>query len=260
MTVQRTCTLYSGQVTCTSYNRQVMAPAGRESTADRRRLTPEAVVERALALADAEGLEAVTIRRLARDLRVTPMALYWHFRKKDALLDAVMDRVFAEVDLTLDESATWLEQFRELMGSLSAVLRAHPGLAPLFATRTNSSGGSLLMTEVALEKLRQGGFSPGEATQVARHALSTVVNLVAGEPGFSAPDISGGLIDARRRARVFLEALPPERYPRLVEAAGPLSSREDPDAYYEFGLELLLAGIGEMAARKRRGPSRSEHG
>ena len=63
----------------------------------------------------------------------------------------------------------------------------------------------------------------------------------------------GGLLDARRRARVFLEALPPERYPRLVEAADPLSAREDPEAYYEFGLDLLLAGIGAVAARKRRG-------
>ena len=89
--------------------------------------------------------------------------------------------------------------------------------------------------------------------------LSTVVNLVAGEPGFIAPDDSGELLDARRRARVFLEALPPERYPRLVEAAAPLSAREDPDAYYEFGLDLLLAGIGEMAARKKRGPTRREH-
>jgi TetR/AcrR family tetracycline transcriptional repressor len=137
-------------------------------------------------------------------------------------------------------------------------LRGHPGLAPLFATRTNSSESSLRMTEVALDMLRRGGFSPTEATQVARHALSTVVNLVGGEPGFIAPDDSGELIDARRRARLFLEALPPDRYPRLVEAAAPLSAREDPDAYYEFGLELLLAGIGEMAARKKGGPTGSE--
>jgi AcrR family transcriptional regulator len=235
-----------------------MAGADGQSAAGRKPLTPEMVVGRALVLADAGGLGDVTIRRLAGDLGVTPMALYWHFRNKDELLDAMMGRVFAEVDLTLDGSATWLEQFRALMGSLSRALRAHPGLAPLFATRTNSSEGSLRMTEAALDTLRRGGFSPTEATQVARHALSTVVNLVVGEPGFIAPDDSGGLLDARRRARVFLEALPPERYPRIVEAAAPLSAREDPDAYYEFGLELLLAGIGEMAARKKLGPTRKE--
>jgi TetR/AcrR family transcriptional regulator, tetracycline repressor protein len=195
---------------------------------------------------------------LAGDLGVTPMALYWHFRNKDELLDAMMGRVFAEVDPTLDESATWLERFGVLMGSLAGVLRAHPGVAPLFATRTSSSESGLRVTEVALDMLRRGGFSPTEATQVSRHALSTIVNLVVGEPGFIAPDDSGELLDARRRARVFLEALSPERYPRLVEAAAPLSASEDPEAYYEFGLDLLLAGIEEMAARKARRPGKKE--
>src|SRR3954453_3741697 len=136
----------------------------------KRQLTPGVVVERALALADSGGLGEVTIRRLARDLGVTPMALYWHFRNKDELLDAMMGRVFAEVDLALDESATWLEQFRALMDSLAGALRGHPGVGPLFATRTSSSKSSLRMTEVALDTLRRGGFSPTEATQVARHA------------------------------------------------------------------------------------------
>lgn len=224
--------------------------------AGRRQLTPETVVGRALVLADSAGLEGVTIRRLAKDLGVTPMALYWHFRNKDELLDAMMGRIFAEVDPALRDSAAWVEQFRELMQSLAGALRAHPGVAPLFATRTNSSESSLRFTEVALGVLRRGGFSPTEATQVSRHALSTIVNLVVGGPGFIAPEGSGELLDARRRARLYLEALPPERYPRLVEAAVPLSAPEDPGAYYRFGLDLLLAGVEEMAARKKRGSAR----
>jgi hypothetical protein len=171
----------------------------------------------------------------------------------------MMDRIFAEVDPPPApvDSATWVEQFRVLMQSLAGALRAHPGVAPLFATRTNSSESSLRFTEVALDVLRQGGFSPTEATQVSRHALSTIVNLVVGEPGFIAPEDPGELLDARRRARLYLEALPPERYPRLVEAAVPLSAPEDPGAYYQFGLDLLLAGVGEMATRKKRGPAGS---
>ncbi|HEX5847921.1 MAG TPA: TetR/AcrR family transcriptional regulator C-terminal domain-containing protein [Rubrobacter sp.] len=224
--------------------------------AGRRQLTPETVVGRALVLADSVGLEGVTIRRLAKDLGVTPMALYWHFRNKDALLDAMMGRIFAEVDPALEDSATWVEQFRALMRSLAGALRAHPGVAPLFATRTNSSESSLRFTEVALDVLRRGGFSPVEATRVSRHALSTIVNLVVGEPGFISPEGSDEPLDARRRARLYLETLPPERYPRLVEAAVPLSAPEDPEAYYQFGLDLLLAGVEEMAARKAREPAR----
>ena len=131
------------------------------------------------------------------------------------------------------------------------VLRAHPSSSILLSTRTASSEGSLLATEVMLDILRRGSFSPAEATQIARHAVSTVVNLVSGEPGVVAREESGEMIDARRRARLFLESLPPERYPRLVEAAGPLSEGVEPDAYFVFGLDLLLAGIEAMAERKR---------
>jgi TetR/AcrR family tetracycline transcriptional repressor len=231
-----------------------MAQKNHRDAPNRTTLTPQAVVEGALALADAEGLEAVTIRRLAKKLGVTPMALYWHFRSKDELLGGMAARIFEEVDLSVvDASATWQEQLRALLGSMLGVLRAHPSTSILLSTRTASSEGSLRATEVVLDILRRGGFSPAEATQIARHALSTVVNLVSGEPGVVAREESGEMIDARRRARLFLESLPPERYPRLVEAAGPLSEGVNPDAYFAFGLDLILAGIEAMAVRKRRG-------
>jgi TetR/AcrR family transcriptional regulator, tetracycline repressor protein len=237
------------------YNCQEMDRKSRRNATNRVTLTPRTVVEAALALAEAEGLGAVTIRRLAKELGVTPMALYWHFRSKDELLDGMAARIFEEVDLSVvDASATWQEQLRALLGSMLGVLRAHPSTAILLSTRTASSEGSLRATEVVLDILRCGGFSPAEATQIARHAVSTVTNLVSGEPGVVAREESGEMIDARRRARLFLESLPPERYPRLVEAAAPLSEGVHPDAYFAFGLDLLLAGIEAMAARKRQGP------
>ena len=179
------------------------------------------------------------------------MALYWHFRSKDELLDGVAALIFEEIDLSVEASARWQEQLRALLGSMLGVLRAHPSTAILLSTRTVSSEGSLRATEVALDILGRGGFSPAEATQIARHALSTVTNLVSGEPGVVAREESGELTDARRHARLYLESLPPERYPRLVEAATPLSEAVDPDAYFAFGLDLLLAGIEAMAVRKR---------
>lgn len=228
-----------------------MVQENRHDASDRTTLTPRAVVEGALSLADSEGLGAVTIRRLAKELGVTPMALYWHFRSKDELLDGMVGRIYEEIDPPLDESATWQEQMRALLASLVDALRAHPSTAILLSTRSTTSEGSLRATEVALDILRHGGFSPTEATQIARHALSTVTNLVGGVPGAVPREESGELMNARRRARVFLESLPPERYPRLVEAAAPLSECDDPDAYFTFGLDLLLAGIEAMAARKR---------
>jgi len=228
-----------------------MVRRGRQSGAGRVTLTPRAVVEGALALVDAEGLGAVTIRRLAKELGVTPMALYWHFRNKDELLGGVAARIFEEIDLSLDASATWKEQLRAVLCSMVGVLRAHPSAAILLSTRTVSSEGGLRATEVLLDILRRGGFSPAEATQVARHALGTVVNLVGAEPGVVTREESEETKEARRRARLYLESLPRARYPRLVEAATPLSEGVDPDDYFAFGLDLLLAGIEAMAARKR---------
>ena len=182
---------------------------------------------------------------------MTPMALYWHFRSKDELLEGMAARIFEEIDLMVDTSASWQEQLRVLLDSMVNVLRAHPSIAILLSTRTVSSESSLRATEVALDILRRGGFSPTQATQIARHALSTITNLVSGEPGVVAREESGESLDARQRARLFLESLPPKRYPRLVEAAAPLSEGVDPDAYFAFGLDLLLAGIEAMAVRKR---------
>ncbi len=228
-----------------------MARKDRQDGSGRTTLTSRRVVAGALALADAEGLGAVTIRRLAGELGVTPMALYWHFRSKDDLLDGMAASVFEGIDPSTDASAAWQEQLRVLLGSVLGALRAHPSAAILVSTRTVNSEGGLRATEAALDILRRGGFSPAEATQAARHALSGVTNLVSGEPGVVVRDESRASPDARRRARVLLESLPPERYPRLVEAAAPLSEGVDPDDYFAFGLDLLIAGIEAMAARER---------
>ena len=103
-----------------------MTRKSRQDTPGRTTLTPQTVVEGALALADAEGLEAVTIRGLAKELGVTPMALYWHFRSKDELLDGMAARIFEEIDPSVDASATWQAQLRAMLGSMLGVLRAYP--------------------------------------------------------------------------------------------------------------------------------------
>ena len=217
--------------------------------ADKAGLAPGMIARRAIALADAEGLEAVTIRRLARELGVTPMALYWHFRNKDELLDAMAASLFKEIDPAVEESDTWQEQLRAVLVSLIEALGAHPAVAPLVTSRTVSTEASLRATETLLDILRRGGFSPVEATQIARHALNTVANLAGASPGVVSVDDAAGMDDARREARQVLTSLPPERFPRLVEAAGPLSEGVARDAYIAFGLDLLLAGIEAMATR-----------
>src|SRR5579862_2663509 len=101
--IRRTFTLY--MVACTMYSCQVMDAESQpeQPELERGRLSKRAVVDRALKLADAAGLDALTIRKLAQDLGVTPMALYWHFRSKEDLLEGMAERVWEEIDVHRSE-------------------------------------------------------------------------------------------------------------------------------------------------------------
>src|SRR6202007_1735318 len=88
----------------------------------RERLSRDTIVDGAIALADAEGLDAVTIRRLAQDHEVTPMALYWHFKDKGELLDGIAERLFAGVRLPAPSRKPWPEQLRSILEALSELL------------------------------------------------------------------------------------------------------------------------------------------
>ncbi len=221
---------------------------------DRARLTKAAVAERALALADRDGPEALTIRKLAADLGVTPMALYWHFRSKEELLEGVSDRIWGEIDIAVDWTAPWLEQLRGIFTSLLSVLRAHPaGTQLLLHAEKLHSEASRNTTEVALELLHRAGFSPQDASAIARAALWNAIMLVMSEPGQGIPD-PAERAEAMRKQQVHLATLPQARYPRLVEAAIPMTACDDPDEHYAFGVDLFVAGVAAIAATRAQHP------
>jgi AcrR family transcriptional regulator len=211
-----------------------------------RALNREAILDRALAVADAEGIDAVGVRRLARELGVTPMALYWHFDDKRAFLHALGDRLLDGLDVAVDEGAAWPEQLRALLVSLTAVLRAHPSAAVLIGSLPDaSSENALRAIEVTLDILRRAGFSPEEAAQITRQIVRTTTSMVIAELG-TVP-ASGDAADTEANLR----GLPPDRFPRVIEAAGPLTARQDPESFYDLVIELILAGIESAAARRR---------
>ncbi len=198
---------------------------------------------RALAVADAEGLDALTIRRLAADLAVTPMALYWHFRDKDELLDALAEHLFRSVRLPDAEEGGWAEQLRATLAALMGALRPHPAVAALTRTRILSSHAGLALAERALGLLDEAGFGTEEAAEVGGYLVAAVVTLVTAEPGAGhGPDPE--VRDAAVRAqRATLLSLAPHDYPHVVAAADALASCADDDAYFSRGLDLLIAGV-----------------
>ena len=86
-------------------------------------------------MADLEGPDAVSIRRIAQDFAVTPMALYWHVKNKDELLAAMGDRILESLVMRADGGERDLDQLRELMTLLVAALSAHPGSTGLAQVR-----------------------------------------------------------------------------------------------------------------------------
>jgi len=216
---------------------------------ERPRLSKVAVVERGLALADAEGLDAVTIRRLAADLGVTPMALYWHFRSKDELLVGLAERVWAEIDVDVDRDADWAAQLRFLLESLIHVLRTHPSASQLLLSgEKRTSESAMIANEVALEVLSRAGFDAEHAAAIARNALFTGLMLVVSEPGFEPGQTEAERVEHQRLARVRLSLLPPDKFPMLVECAVPMTACDDPDFHYKLGVDLFVAGVRALAA------------
>ncbi len=224
-------------------------PRSEEPDGERARLSKSTVTDRALKLADADGLDTLTIRKLAQDLGVTPMALYWHFRSKEDLLEGVAERVWGELDVNVDRSAPWPAQLQGLLESLVGVLRAHPSAPQLLLEHEKRNEAALRATEVTLGVLRDAGFDPRYASAIARSALWTGITLVMSEPGYS-PELSGDeRAEQQRRNQIELAMLPAAQYPRLVECAAPMTACDDPEFHYRLGIDLFIDGVKAAAAK-----------
>lgn len=225
--------------------------ARRNPDPERARLSKETVVDRALELADDDGLETLTIRKLAQSLGVTPMALYWHFRSKDELLSALAEWVWNQIDLSLDPSATWTAQLRGLLESLVGVLRAHPAAPELLMHDHKRTEAAMRATEVALEVLRNAGIGPVYAAAITRSALWTGIMLVSSGPETHHGMPPEELAEHVRRDRLTLSLLPEDRFPRLVECAIPMTSKDDAEFHYGLGIDMFIAGV-EAVTRQQR--------
>ncbi|SLM03446.1 TetR family transcriptional regulator [Actinoplanes sp. SE50/110] len=232
--VHETCTLYGCQVT----------PAERLSRA--------AVAERALRLADEEGLDAVTIRRLAKELGVTPMALYWHFKNKDELLLGVVDHVLSGVRADRSAGDPWQRQLRAIVETVVGVMRDHPCLPDLLHAADKTQAASFTRaTNDTLALLADAGFDVEEGYWIAMYLLNGAIGLVGAQPDRPADVPAGRAEEWRRQKRVQMECLPADEYPMMIEFARTYRRAPDVERYYAFGLDLLMAAVETMAAGRR---------
>jgi TetR/AcrR family transcriptional regulator, tetracycline repressor protein len=212
------------------------------------KLSREAVARAALDLADAEGLDALTIRRLATTLEVTPMALYWHFKDKDALLDGVAEAVLGQMRLPDDASAPWDVRLRALLDALLGALAAHPAAAEVVKTRILLNDPGRELSEGVLGALRAGGFPTEQASQIAVYALQLLTSLVVGRPGLAIGQSEEEREQQVRTKWAALQALSPRRFPHIIECADSLTDCDESDEWLSLGMDTLMSGIQARAA------------
>ena len=223
----------------------------RAATATKSDMSRATIVEKALSVMDAEGPDAVTVRRIAQEFGVTPMALYWHVANKDELLAAMGDALLADV-APPPATGAWHVQLRGVVEALIAGLGKHPAAAELVFPRILVTEPGLRLTEFTLALLEDAGFTRQQAADLARMGLQTAMMLVTQLPGAenqSARDQRDALL-AEKRAHV--EGLPEELYPHVRAAAGALTDCDDEAAYYAFGIDLYIEGAQALLRRQKR--------
>src|ERR1700712_4860366 len=233
----------------------MVPPSGVRQSAARTRgdeLTRDAVIGVALSMADSEGLESVTIRRVPQHFSVTPMALYWHFKNKDELLAAMGDKVFEELRFPPPFVLPWDQEYRELLDALLVALRAHPGAVRLAGERVLQCNAGRELTERALALLRGAGLAVQASSDIARTSLQTMMMLVADQPGveLGVPREDWEQMLAAKTAAIA--ALAAERYPNLVECSAALVNCEDESVYYRDGVDLFMAAVTAQVAQSPR--------
>jgi AcrR family transcriptional regulator len=220
----------------------------RRSGTARKPLSQEAIVEVALRILDAEGLDAVSMRRVADELGTGAASLYAHVANKDELLDLVHDQVLGEIELPVPGAGHWSDQLRELARSAYRVLSSHNDIAKVSMANVPTGPNALRMGEAMLGILLSGGV-PRQAAAWAVDRIALYINSDAYE---------GSLYLVRQRAlglnmQEYIEqyfgqiagyyrSLPPALFPHLTANVDAMMSG-DGEERFNFGLEMLIRSL-----------------
>lgn len=219
--------------------------------AKRRALSREGIVAAALRVVDDEGVDAVTMRRVAEELGTGAASLYAHVQDKEELLEAVFDAVLAEMALPdRIDGRNWQRQVKQIAIDLHEVLLRHRDIARVAMGRVPIGPNALAAYEVTLAILRAGKLDDDTAALAA----DMIVAVIAG----SAYEASlwmarGNPEDYSQQLRAAFESLPVDRYPTIVSMVDALlgDGEETGDERFAFKLDVLIAGLGARARRRR---------
>jgi AcrR family transcriptional regulator len=206
-------------------------------------LSRERVLRTAVELADAGGIDSLTMRRLAQELGVEAMSLYHHVRNKDDILEGIVELVMAEIEVP-SAGDDWRASIRRMAVSAYEILVRHPWSASLILGGSGVSPGRLRYMETILGTLRRAGFS-AEMTDHAYHALdSHIMGFTLWQVGMNL----GTPEDLHQLATAFREQVAAQDLPYVVEHIDEhLKERSaDDEGDFAFGLDLILDGLDRL--------------
>jgi AcrR family transcriptional regulator len=214
-------------------------------------LSEDAVVDAALAILQSEGLEAVTMRRVASALDTGAASLYVYVSGREGLLQAMLDRVTATIELEAPDPSRWRDQLHSLLERMRQALIAHPGIAALTLEDPPTTEVVMGLTENLLGILLAGGVDPQDAAWACDVYVSLVTAIASEEDVRRA---RGRNADGDRREYVdevykTFAALPPDRFPLLVAHAGEMVAGIG-DERFRFAIDVVLEGLIARAARR----------
>jgi AcrR family transcriptional regulator len=220
-----------------------------DGPAQRAPLTRERVLRGAIAIADAGGIAALTIRALADKLGVKPMSVYHHVANKDEILDGIVDLVFSEIDLPAP-GGDWHAEIRRRATSARAVLRRHSWAIGLMESRTTPCPATLRHHDAVIATLRGAGFS----VEMTAHAYALLDSYVYGfalqeaSLPFTETDTAGDVTET------IMRRMPAGEYPHLIEMATEhvLQPGYNFGDEFDFGLTLVLDALSRSILDNQR--------
>lgn len=225
-------------------------------------ISREAIVAAAIRLLDAEGLAALSMRRLAQELGAAAASLYWHVGSKDGLLDLVLDQIIGEYQVPDPDPARWQEQLKEAARAQRALSLRHPYLVRVSIGRIPIGPNALRLSERMLAILRAGGLPPRLAVQGYLLLIATVNGFTVDETGVedgpgadAAPPGDPAVRQAAAdQARDYIAALPAAAFPNLTALAGEFAFA-DRDERFEMLIDIFVDGLARRAGESASRPS-----
>jgi AcrR family transcriptional regulator len=205
------------------------------------------IVTAALHVIDTEGVDAMSMRRVAQELGTGPASLYAHVSGREELVTLVLDRALAEVVCPPPDPARWQEQIKEVLRHARRALVSHGDLARLLPEVGMPTGESLTVTAEGMLAVLAAAGLPKQACAYAVDALSLYVTGIASEEAARAHAGAAGQDGETQAARLdgYFAALPPDRFPMLTGMAAELT-RDVGDERFEFGLDLMVTGLAAL--------------